>query len=103
MIQADLVVILLHQDCRELNSLYLSYGVRFPNCVWLITDYVPGGSPGLEDIMFRFRIPRSRLACIPYTPRPYGSKKNPGTDPMYSELRRELNHAGHIILRALGF
>ncbi len=101
--QADLVVIMLHQDLRELNRLYFGYGIRFPNCVWLITDYIPGSSPDLKKIMFEFRIPSSRLAGIPYTPRMCGAKKNPGSDPLCAELRRELNHAGQIILHALGF
>ncbi len=101
--QADLVVFTLPQDCREFGRLFCQNRVRFPNCVWLIMDYVPGIAPDLKQITFEFRIPSSRLAGISYSPRLREAKKVPGTGPLSSDIRRELNHAGQIMLRALGF
>ncbi len=101
--QADLVVIILHQSHREFCSLTCNDSPRLPNCVYLVTDYVPGGGQSLRDFTFEFRIPPSRLACVPYSPRMRESKKWPDIGPLSADFRRELVRAGQIMLRALGF
>ncbi len=100
---ADLVVITLRQSRRDLSRVFLQDRIRFPNCVFLITDYVPDAAPNLSHLAFEFRIPRSRLAWIPYTPRLREGKKWPGPGPRQKEFRRDLTRAGQIMLRALGF
>ncbi len=97
------MVITVRQNHRELCDLFCGYRVHFPNCVWLITDYVPEDSLNLKRITFEFRIPPERLACIPYSPRLREGKKGSGTGLLPREFRRELDRAGQIILHALGF
>ncbi len=100
---ADLVVITLRQSRREWSRLFLQDRIRFSNCVFLITDYVPNAFPDLSHLAFEFRIPYSRLAQIPYTPRLREGKKWPGPGPRQKDFRRDLTHAGQTMLRALGF
>ncbi len=100
---ADLVVITLRQSRQDLSRLFLQDRLRFPNCVFLITDYVPDVSPDLSRLAFEFRIPRSHLAQIPYTPCLREGKKWPGPGLRQKEFRRDLTQAGQIMLRALGF
>ncbi len=101
--QADLVVIALRQSLREFCSLFCQHGIRYPNCVWLVRDYVPGGTPDLKKLLYEFRIPSSRLASVPYSPRLREAKKNPGKGPLPADIRVELNRAGQVMLLALGF
>ncbi|MCC8140983.1 MAG: hypothetical protein LIO56_00355 [Lachnospiraceae bacterium] len=101
--QADLVVITIRQNYRDFCRLFLCSRNSFSNCVYLVLDYVPDDSINLKRIAFEFRIPSSRLACIPYSPRIKETKKWPDTGPFSPDIRRELNRAGQIILLALGF
>ncbi len=101
--QADLVVILLHQSRRELCSLFCRRKVCFPNCVYLILDYVSDDDLNLNRISFEFRIPSSHLAGIPYNPRMRENKKWPDTGLFSQSFRRELCRAGQVMLLALGF
>ncbi len=103
MSQADLVVIPIHQDYRELCSLFCGNRIRFPNCVYLVVNYVPGDYLNLRRITFEFRIPSTHLACIPYSPRIRETKNWPGTVLLPTDVRREMDRAGQIMLLALGF
>ncbi len=101
--QADLVVIIVRQSRAEFCRIFCGNRINFPNCVWLIRDYIPGIAPDIDGILFEFRIPSSRLACVPYSPHLRNTKKIPGTGSLSPDIRRDLNRAGHIMLIALGF
>lgn len=90
--QADLVVIVLRQNRREINNLFCKSAWHFSNCIYLIANYFPDQDFNLKKISFELRIPSSRLVCIPYSPR-------------YGEVlrTREVKHAGEMMLKALGF
>ncbi len=103
LLQADLVVIPLRQSHRELCQLICHCDLRLPNAVLLILDYVGESDPTLKDIAVEFRIPFSRLACVPYSPLNRGDGKKTGPVSFPSEVRRELARAGQVILQALGF
>ncbi|MCD8217148.1 MAG: hypothetical protein LUD01_03740 [Clostridiales bacterium] len=113
--QADLVVIALRQSHREICDLFCKNTLRFSNCIYLIVDYFPDREFDLANISFEFRIPLSRLACIPYHP---GRRDLfPGEEPAENRtgrsilrtghgrpgFRRELCRARRVILQALGF
>ncbi len=112
--QADLVVIAVHQSHREICDLFLNSRIRFSNCVWLVVDYIPEPGFDLSRISFEFRIPDSRLLCIPYQPagekllqernrgkyRPFTEQCSGRSNPDY---RRELTRSARMMLKALGF
>lgn len=112
--QADLVVIAVHQSHRELCDLFLSSGIRFSNCVWLIVDYIPEPGFNLTRISLEFRIPDSRLLCVPYQPagEKLLQKRNWCRSRAFTEFsfglsnqdyRRELTRSAQMMLKALGF
>ncbi len=90
--QADLVVIVLRQNHREISSLFCKAVPHFSNCIYLIADYFPDRDFNLNKIAFEFRIAPSRLICIPYNPR-------------YREIfqSKELKRAEKMMLKALNF
>lgn len=113
--QADLIVIAVHQNHREICDLFLRGGIRFPNCVWMVVDYIPEPGFDLARISCEFRIPDSRLLFIPY--QPVGEKllqnKNRrknisimGTSSYghsNPDYRRALTRSARLMLQALGF
>ncbi len=101
--QADLVVIIVRQSRAEFCRMFCGNRMSFHNCIWLITDYIPGIAPDMNGIMFEFRIPSSRLAGVRYSPHLRNTKKIPDTGSLSPDIRRDLNRAGHIMLIALGF
>ncbi len=103
MLQADLVVVTIRQSHRELHSLFCETIVPCKNCVYVITDYIPGLDWSLNDISFEFRIPKTHLGCIPYC-LGMGTERRPiDTNYCYMNFDREMQNVGNIILRALGF
>lgn len=113
--RADLVVIAVHQNYREICDLFFAGSIRFANCVWLVVDYISGTDFSLDRISFEFRIPDSRMLCIPYEPegkrllrcrkrmRNTPSAEDAGSGRFDAGDRRELIRSARMMLRALGF
>ncbi len=100
--QADLVAITIHQSHKELCSLFCKTYVPFANCIYIVTGYVPGWGFDLKDISFEFRIPGTRLACIPYCLGINDDKRPIVTEYCYMNFDLELKKTGRIMLKALG-
>ena len=66
--RADLTVVICRQNYQELCSWVTGELYRFTNCFYIIIDYIPEKDCSLPRISRDFRIPPSRLACIPYNP-----------------------------------
>ena len=110
--QADLVVIALPQDEEARNGLLCESSLRFSNYIILIPDYVPDPEFNLSKISSVWRIPKARLACIPYHPTlRNGAGKNKNTPKKrFSylcagslDLKYELSLSAKKMLQALGF
>ncbi len=107
--QADLVVILLPQQRQAIFQALCRHQLRFANSVYLIADYIPVPDFDLRRIAFEFRLPLSRLGCIPYHPRSIKSIRQKDLASScsnyvsYSDFCGELYRSGRRILQALGF
>lgn len=66
LLHADLMVVVFHQSYRELCRWITDDIYRFANCLYMIIDYFPEKDYSLIRISQDFRIPLSRLTCIPY-------------------------------------
>lgn len=108
--QADLVVIALPQNAKDISGLLCESPLPFPNYIILISDYVPDPEFNLSKIASVWRIPQTRLACIPYHPALRNSTRK---NPLKSQapylcagslsLKRELALCARKMLQALGF
>lgn len=111
--QADLVVVGLHQNYRKICDYICRSAYRFSNYIYVIVDYFPEQEISLHRIAYEFRIPRSRLACIPYNAS-YHEAARMGYAQKYwrsadahticqacMDFRKELLHSAMLILKAL--
>ena len=110
---ADLLVVILRQNHFELCSWLSNALYRFTNCLYMIIDYYPEKDLDLLHISREFRIPPSRLACIPYTPafkeailkgrmRDYWNSSNsPCLYQSGMNFHKEMLRSAHLILKAL--
>lgn len=111
--QADLVVIGLRQNYREICDYFCRITCRFLNYIFMIVDYFPEHESSLARIAHEFRIPQSRLACIPYNVRYHEAAKTGYIQNFWKSLNehkicqagmdfgRELIHSSLLILKAL--
>lgn len=67
--QSDLVIIGLPQNRAQLNDYFCYPPHCFTNVIYLLLDYFSGESLNRTVISHDYRIPRSRLALIPYNAR----------------------------------
>lgn len=114
LLHADLMVVIFHQNYHELCSWITDKIYRFANCLYMIIDYFPEKDFSLIRISQNFRIPLSRLACIPYN-QEYREASLRGDSLHYlhtlghhsicqagMDFRKELRRAAQMILKALG-
>lgn len=111
--QADLVVIGLHQNYREICDYFCRVTCKFSNYIYVIVDYFPEQETSLLRIAHEFRIPLSRITCIPYdanyheavrtgcTERHRKSRNTRRICPACMDFRKELIHSALLILKAL--
>lgn len=103
LMHSDLVVIMLHQIHNEIQHLFCKMVVPCRNCIYVVTDYIPGWGFDLKDISLEFRIPKAHLACIPYCPG-IGTDQRPAIrEYSYMNFDLEVERSGLKILKALGF
>lgn len=113
LLHADLMVVIFHQNYHELCSWLSDRIYRFADCLYMIIDYFPEKEFSLIRISQDFRIPLSRLACIPYNLE-YQESIRRGDSLHYlqtcrgrgigqagMDFYRELCHAARMMLRAL--
>lgn len=111
--QADLVVIGLRQNYREICNYFCRITCRFFNYIYVIVDYFPEQETNLLRIAHEFRIPRSRLTCIPYNvsyheavrlgceERYWRSQKMHKICQACMDFKKELVHCALLMLKAL--
>ena len=86
--QADLVVIGLKQDPRLLDVYFTHLTGHFSNIMYIIMDYFSKESVSIEKICLDYRIPRQRIARIPYNIRFYEAARR-GQAQRYLRFRHE--------------
>ncbi len=64
--QADLVVVILHQDAGEVREYFEKHSRWFGNCVYILNDYLPEKDLSIEELSRKYRIDQMRIACVPY-------------------------------------
>ena len=114
LLHADLMVVVFHQNYRELCHWITDYVCRSANCLYMIIDYFPEKDYSLVRISQNFRIPLSRLTCIPYNLK-YREASRKGDSLRYwrscgrhyicqagMDFYRELLRSARMMLKALG-